>query len=51
MSNADQPYAQGGYELMGAAFELHNVQGRDIGRSQAFRSSGFLYLLAFISVH
>ena len=27
MSNADQPYAQEGYELMGAAFEVHNVQG------------------------
>ena len=26
-SNTDQPYAQKGYELVGAAFEVHNVQG------------------------
>ena len=27
MANSDQPLAQEGYELMGAAFEVHNVQG------------------------
>lgn len=27
MLNSDQPFAQEGYELMGAAFEVHNVQG------------------------
>ena len=27
MPNSDQPLAQEGYELMGAAFEVHNVQG------------------------
>ncbi len=27
MSNSDQPFAQEGYELVGAAFEVHNVQG------------------------
>ena len=27
MSNSDQPFAQEGYDLMGAAFEVHNVQG------------------------
>jgi len=26
MSNADQPYAQEGYDLMGAAFEVHSLQ-------------------------
>ena len=27
MPNSDQPFAREGYELMGAAFEVHNVQG------------------------
>ena len=27
MPKSDQPFAQEGYELMGAAFEVHNVQG------------------------
>ena len=27
MPNSDQPFAQEGYELMGAAFEVRNVQG------------------------
>lgn len=27
VANSDQPFAQEGYELMGAAFEVHNVQG------------------------
>ena len=27
MPNSDQPFAQEGYELMGDAFEVHNVQG------------------------
>jgi GxxExxY protein len=27
MSNSDQPFAQEGYELVGAAFEVHNIQG------------------------
>ena len=27
MPDSDQPFAQEGYELMGAAFEVHNVQG------------------------
>jgi GxxExxY protein len=27
MSNSDQPLAQEGFELMGAAFEVHNIQG------------------------
>ncbi len=27
MSSSDQPLAQEGYDLMGAAFEVHNVQG------------------------
>ena len=27
MPHSDQPFAQKGYELMGAAFEVHNVQG------------------------
>ncbi len=27
MPNSDQPFAHEGYELMGAAFEVHNVQG------------------------
>ncbi len=27
MSDSDQPLAQEGYELMGAAFEVHNIQG------------------------
>jgi len=27
MLESDQPFAQEGYELMGAAFEVHNVQG------------------------
>ena len=27
MPDSDQPYAREGYELMGAAFEVHNVQG------------------------
>jgi len=27
MSNSDHPFAQEGYELMGAAFEVHNLQG------------------------
>ncbi len=27
MPNSDQPFAQEGYELMGAAFEVHDVQG------------------------
>ena len=27
MPKSDQPFSQEGYELMGAAFEVHNVQG------------------------
>ncbi len=27
MQKFDQPFAQEGYDLMGAAFEVHNVQG------------------------
>ncbi len=27
MANSDQPFGQEGYDLMGAAFEVHNVQG------------------------
>ena len=27
ISDSDQPFAQEGYQLMGAAFEVHNVQG------------------------
>ncbi len=27
MTDFDQPFAQEGYELMGVAFEVHNVQG------------------------
>ncbi len=27
MLESDQPFAREGYELMGAAFEVHNVQG------------------------
>jgi GxxExxY protein len=27
MPNSDQPFAQEGYDLMGAAFEVHNVLG------------------------
>ena len=27
MPNSDQPFAEEGYELMGAAFEVHNIQG------------------------
>jgi GxxExxY protein len=31
MAETDQPFAQEGYELMGAAFEVHNVQGGGLG--------------------
>ena len=27
MTKSDQPFAEEGYRLMGAAFEVHNVQG------------------------
>ncbi len=27
MTDFDQPYSREGYELMGAAFEVHNIQG------------------------
>ena len=36
MPNSDQPFAQEGYDLMAAAFGVHNVQGSGFILSEFF---------------